>query len=143
MSASGASGNSGRERGAERNRNQNVDRKNPGGYTARDLERMDRKNDGGYSARDLERMDRKNDGGYSKPSTTPKPVIKPVVKPKPVVIPKVITPTTAELSQSESADADEYDARKTKKKGRSMTILTSSKGLDDKYTLGKPSLLGS
>ena len=129
--------------GGEKNTNLNVDRKNPGGYSSRDLERMDRKNDGGYSARDLERMDRKNDGGYSKPSTTPKPVIKPVVKPKPVVIPKVIAPTTAELSQSESTDADEYDARKTKKKGRSMTILTSSKGLDDKYTLGKPSLLGS
>ena len=52
-------------------------------------------------------------------------------------------PTEAELSQSAAADAEAYDLRKTKKKGRSMTILTSSKGLDDKYTLGKPSLLGS
>ena len=52
-------------------------------------------------------------------------------------------PTEAELSQSAAADAEAYDLRKTKKKGRSMTILTSSKGLDDKYTLGKPSLLGA
>ena len=52
-------------------------------------------------------------------------------------------PTEAELSQSAAADAEAYDLRKTKKKGRSMTILTSLKGLDDKYTLGKPSLLGS
>ena len=52
-------------------------------------------------------------------------------------------PTEAEVSQSAAADAEAYDLRKTKKKGRSMTILTSSKGLDDKYTLGKPSLLGS
>ena len=53
-------------------------------------------------------------------------------------------PTEAELSQSAAADAEEYDLRKTKKKGRSMTTLTSSKGLtDDKLTLGKPSLLGA
>ena len=55
-------------------------------------------------------------------------------------------PTEAELSQSAAADADAeaYDLRKTKKRGRSMTTLTSSKGVtDDKLTLGKKSLLGS
>jgi hypothetical protein len=53
-------------------------------------------------------------------------------------------PTEAELSQSAAADAEAYDLRKTKKRGRSMTTLTSSKGLtDDKLTLGKKSLLGS
>ena len=53
-------------------------------------------------------------------------------------------PTEAELSQSAAADAEAYDLRKTKKRGRSMTTLTSSKGVtDDKLTLGKPSLLGS
>jgi hypothetical protein len=53
-------------------------------------------------------------------------------------------PTEAELSQSAAADAEAYDLRKTKKRGRSITTLTSSKGLtDDKLTLGKPSLLGA
>jgi hypothetical protein len=53
-------------------------------------------------------------------------------------------PTEAELSQSAAADAEEYDLRKTKKRGRSMMTLTSSKGVtDNKLTLGKPSLLGS
>ena len=53
-------------------------------------------------------------------------------------------PTEAELSQSAAADAEAYDLRKTKKRGRSMTTLTSSKGVtDDKLTLGKPSLLGA
>ena len=53
-------------------------------------------------------------------------------------------PTEAELSQSAAADAEEYDLRKTKKRGRSMTKLTSSKGVtDNKLTLGKPSLLGA
>jgi hypothetical protein len=53
-------------------------------------------------------------------------------------------PTEAELSQSAAADAEEYDLRKTKKRGRSMTTLTSSKGVtDNKLTLGKPSLLGA
>jgi len=53
-------------------------------------------------------------------------------------------PTEAELSQSAAADAEAYDLRKTKKRGRSMTTLTSSRGLtDNKLTLGKPSLLGA
>ena len=87
----------------------------------------------------------KNPGTVSKGTGKYSPPSKPLAKPKPESVeqPKVIAPTTAELSQSESTDADEYDSRKTKKRGRSMTILTSSKGLDDKYTLGKPSLLGS
>jgi len=53
-------------------------------------------------------------------------------------------PTQAEVSQSAAADAEAYDLRKTKKRGRSMTILSSSKGTrpTDKLTLGKPSLLG-
>ena len=38
---------------------------------------------------------------------------------------------------------DGYDARKTKAKGRSSTIMTSSKGVeDDTLTLGRKSLLG-
>ena len=53
------------------------------------------------------------------------------------------SPTTAEVSQSGAADADAYDNRKTKSKGRSMTILTSSRGVkDNALTLGKKSLLG-
>tara|TARA_R110002049_G_scaffold117751_1_gene271406 strand:+ start:41 stop:688 length:648 start_codon:yes stop_codon:yes gene_type:complete len=53
-------------------------------------------------------------------------------------------PTEAELSQSAAADAEAYDLRRTKKKGRSMTRLTSSQGvIDNKLTLGKPSLLGA
>ena len=55
----------------------------------------------------------------------------------------IITPTKAEVSQSQAADA--YDVRKTKARGRSSTILTSSRGvrLDDTLTLGKKSLLGA
>jgi len=53
-------------------------------------------------------------------------------------------PTEAELSQSAAADAEAYDLRKTKKRGKSMNTLTSSQGVtDDKLTLGKKSLLGS
>ena len=38
-------------------------------------------------------------------------------------------PTQAEVSQSAAADAEAYDLRKTKKRGRSMTILSSSRGI--------------
>ena len=62
-----------------------------------------------------------------------------------------VAPTKAEVSQSEAVNAvNEEDPiylrkKKTKAKGRSQTILTSSKGVatDEGLTLGKKSLLGS
>jgi hypothetical protein len=56
-----------------------------------------------------------------------------------------LSPTTAEISQSSATDASPYDLRKTKAKGRSMTIMTSSRGINrnNTLTLGKPSLLGA
>lgn len=64
--------------------------------------------------------------------------------PKPATTPQPVTPTTAEVSQSESTAADGMGAmsRKVKRKGRSATILTSSEGVDQSVTLGTKSLLG-
>ena len=71
-----------------------------------------------------------------KPPPTPKPVT-------PVVTP-VVAPTVAEVSQSEAANADSYDLRKTKRKGRSATIMTGPTGVkNEDLVLGKRSLLGS
>ena len=72
----------------------------------------------------------------------PKP--KPAPAPPPVAAPQPITPTTAEVSQSEATAADGMGAmsRKVKRKGRSATILTSSSGVDQSVTLGTQSLLG-
>jgi len=67
-----------------------------------------------------------------------------VFRPKPPAPPPTPTPTPTapEVSQSKAADA--YDPRKTKARGRSSTIITSSKGVEDEsLTLGKKSLLGS
>jgi hypothetical protein len=53
-------------------------------------------------------------------------------------------PTTAEVSQSEAANADAA-ALKVKKRGRSQSIMTSAKGVTKTstgYSLGTPSLLG-
>ena len=67
-------------------------------------------------------------------------VIRPT-PPPPAPVPTLVTPTVAEVSQSKAADA--YDPRKAKAKGRSSTIMTSSKGVEDEtLTLGKKSLLG-
>ena len=63
--------------------------------------------------------------------------------PAPPPAPAPITPTAPEVSQSQATSMDGYDARKTKAKGRSSTIITSSKGVEDEsLTLGKKSLLG-
>jgi hypothetical protein len=67
---------------------------------------------------------------------------KPPTPPTPPT-PTPITPTAPEVSQATATSMDGYDSRKTKAKGRSSTIITSSKGVEDEtLTLGKKSLLG-
>jgi hypothetical protein len=79
-------------------------------------------------------------GVFKKPVQTAQQMdaVKEVPKPQPV------TPTTAEVSQSEATAADGTGAmsRKVKRKGRSATILTSSTGVEGSTTLGTQSLLG-
>ena len=64
--------------------------------------------------------------------------------PSPPPAPPAPAPTTAEVSQSTAVSADGYDSIKTKRKGRSATVLTGPKGVEDEtLTLGRKSLLGS
>ena len=67
-----------------------------------------------------------------------------ISRPKPTPAPApVVAPTAPEVSQSTATSMDGYDARKTKAKGRSTTILTGPKGVEEEtLTLGKKSLLG-
>mgnify|MGYP005829381945 CR=1 FL=1 len=70
-------------------------------------------------------------------------VFRPSPPPRPTPAPIPVAPTVAEVSQSEATSADGYDLRKTKAKGRSATIMTGSKGVEDEtVTLGKKTLLG-
>jgi len=63
--------------------------------------------------------------------------------PAPTPAPIAVAPTAPEVSQATATSMDGYDSRKTKAKGRSTTIMTSSKGVEDEtLTLGKKSLLG-
>jgi len=73
-------------------------------------------------------------GRPRRPSPPPPPP--PPPKPAPV---KVMTPTKAEVDQS----GDAYAVR-TKRRGRSQTILTGPEGAEDdqNFTLGRRSLLG-
>jgi len=55
----------------------------------------------------------------------------------------IVTPTAPEVSQATATAMDGYDARKTKARGRSTTILTGPKGVEQETpTLGRRSLLG-
>jgi len=66
-----------------------------------------------------------------------------VFRPSPPA-PPAPAPTAPEVSQATATNMDGYDSRKTKARGRSTTIMTSSKGVqDESLTLGKKSLLGS
>ena len=70
-------------------------------------------------------------------------VFKPRPTPAPTPVPTPVSPTVAEVSQSEAMNADGYDSRKTKAKGRSSTIMTGPKGVEEEtLTLGRRSLLG-
>ena len=66
-----------------------------------------------------------------------KPSPKPVAPPEPA-------PTQAEVSQSTATAADGYDSRRTKRKGRSATIMTGPRGVEEESPiLGRRSLLGA
>ena len=66
-----------------------------------------------------------------------------IVKPTPPPSPPTPSPTSAEVSQATATSMDGYDSRKTKAKGRSMTIMTGPQGIEDQtVTLGRRSLLG-
>ena len=81
-------------------------------------------------------------GVFSKPIQAAQAmgVIKPV---SPTTAPAPVAPTQTEVSQSSATDADGSSTSvKTKRKGRSATILTSSAGVEGDATLGKKSLLG-
>ena len=67
-----------------------------------------------------------------------------VFRPKPPAPPPTPpTPTAPEVSQATATAMDGYDARKTKARGRSTTIMTGPRGVQDEtVTLGRRSLLG-
>ena len=75
-------------------------------------------------------------------------VVRRVVKPSPpppapTPAPAPVTPTRAEVSQATSTRADGYGSRQTLAQGRSSTVLTGPKGVEDEtVTLGRRSLLG-
>ena len=52
-------------------------------------------------------------------------------------------PTQAEVSQATATSMDGYDSRRTKRRGRSATIMTGPMGVEgETVTLGRRSLLG-
>jgi len=79
----------------------------------------------------------KDDGG-SKQSAQP---------PEPILVTKNVGGTEIQTTEAklaeEKSEAEEYDARKTKKRGRRRTILTSQTGASGNLVLGKPTLLGA
>ena len=63
--------------------------------------------------------------------------------PSPAPAPAPVTPTAPEVSQATATDMSGYDARKDKARGRSTTIMTGPRGVQDEtVTLGRRSLLG-
>jgi hypothetical protein len=52
-----------------------------------------------------------------------------------------LSPTTAEVSQASATDMDNKGIKR-RRRGRSMTILTGSAGVQEGATLGTPTLLG-
>jgi len=62
----------------------------------------------------------------------------PAPTPTPVAA-TVSAPTTSEVSQASATDASGI---KRRRRGRSMTILTGSSGVQEGATLGSPTLLG-
>ena len=74
---------------------------------------------------------------------SPARAVRRIVSPPKPPAPPTPAPTTAEVSQATATSMDGYDSRKTKAKGRSMTIMTGPQGIEEEtITLGRRSLLG-
>jgi len=74
---------------------------------------------------------------------SPARAVRRIISPPKPPAPPTPAPTTAEVSQATATSMDGYDARKTKAKGRSMTVLTGPRGIEEEtVTLGRPSILG-
>ena len=73
------------------------------------------------------------------------------IEPEPIIVKKNIGGTEVQTTDAKLAEEkkkkeeaeDEYDARRTKRRGRRMTILTSQTGAGGNLVLGKPTLLGT
>jgi hypothetical protein len=76
-------------------------------------------------------------GIISKPKAPTPP---PAPKPAPVAA-TTYAPTTAEVEQAGATDMDNKGIKR-RRRGRSMTILTGSAGVQEGATLGTPTLLG-
>ena len=65
---------------------------------------------------------------------------------QPIIVERNIGGSTVQTTEAklaeEKAQSEEYDARKTKRRGRRRTILTSQTGDRGNLQLGKRSLLG-
>ena len=133
-----------RRPGGEKNTNLNVDRKNPGGYSSRDLEqmRMASENDGGYSSKDLERMDKKNPGGNPKPKPKPKSVEQPKVAAQMDNTEVKSDLITADKTAPTSIEMENENLLKRKRGRKTKTVLTSITGDTSNPTLSKKALLG-
>ncbi len=64
-------------------------------------------------------------------------------QPAPPPTPPTPTPTAPEVSQATATSMDGYDSRKTKARGRSTTILTGPRGVEEEAETEKKTLLGS
>ena len=66
---------------------------------------------------------------------------------QPVIVKKNIGGTEVQTTEAklaeEKEEAEEYDVRKTKRRGRRQTILNSQSGARGNLVLGKPTLLGA
>ena len=74
---------------------------------------------------------------------SPARIVSNIIKPKAPPASPTPAPTVSEVSQSTATGMDGFDSRKTKRKGRSATILTGPMGVEEQsLTLGTKSLLG-
>ena len=92
----------------------------------------------GYKTNEVYTSNRDNNGGNRVVQSTTAPSATTTI---------AQAPTAAEVSQSSATEATDpndplYIKRKTKRVGRSLTILTGPTGAEGSLTLGKPSLLG-
>jgi hypothetical protein len=111
--------------------------------TKEDAEKERKRNESKKRLKEAEEQNRLNRGSGG--DTDPKPIIvkEDVDETKEETTQEEIIEDEEKEDEEKESEDKEYDARRTKRRGRRMTILTSPTGTGQGLVLGKPTLLGA
>jgi len=112
--------------------------------TKKDARKASRRNEGRKRLKEIMEQNQNREGGGNNIMTpaSEKKDLRRIPEATKILEASATSPST-QVKGDVANEEEEYDVRKTKRRGRRMTILTPTGGVRGDFVLGKPTLLGS